>query len=477
MGTIKRNFVYNVSYQILAILLPLVTAPYISRTLGATAVGVYSYTHSVAYYFSMIAMLGISNHGNRSIAAVREDQEQLNYTFCCIYTLQVINFIIWIICYIGYALLIVKENQLIVFLQSFYVISGIFDISWLFFGLEKFKLTVSRNIIIKIATVILMFALVHEPTDLWKYTLIMSGGTVCSQAYLWFYVKRYIRFTKVSIIDVIKNVRPVLILFIPVLCYSIYKFMDKIMLGNISTYAEVGYYQNAEKIVNIPMGVITALGTVMLPRMSNLIANNDLEKSEQYIRISFKVVTMIGSAIAFGLIGITDVLTPVFFGVDFLPTAPIISLLSISVFFIAWANVIRTQYLIPHNMDKIYLASTMIGAGLNLLINILLIPQYEAIGAAIGTIVAEFALMFIQMIYIRKSLPIGRYFKDVFPIILIGIFMAIIVRSIGRFMDVGIGTLIIQVCVGGGVYIALLVIYFVLFKDEMGNYLLKLKKF
>lgn len=470
MGTVQKNFLYNVAYQILVILLPLITAPYISRTLGATAVGIYSYTNSVAYYFLMIAMLGISNHGNRSVAAIRDNKSKLNKVFSSIYTLQLFTYSIAVILYVIYIISFVNDNKIVAIIQLLYVISGLFDISWLFFGVEKFRITVGRNAIIKICTVLCMFIFVHTPDDLWKYTLIMSGGTFLSQAYLWMFVGKEVTFVKVSVKDIMRNVRPVLILFIPVISYSIYKVLGKVMLGNMSNYEQVGYFQSAEKIINIPMGVITALGTVMLPRMSNLIAKGDSEKTNQYIRVSFKFVTLIGSAIAFGLIGVTDVLTPVFFGIDFLPTAPIISLLSLTVFAMAWANVIRTQYLIPYGLDRVYLLSTIIGAVFNMSINALLIPKFHAIGASIGTIVAEFGVMIVQMIAIRKKLPVWQYYKSVTPTIVIGIIMAVVVRIIGNNMGVGIFTLIVQILVGGCVYLALLGLSLFIFKDEIWLY-------
>lgn len=467
MGTVQKNFIYNVIYQILIILLPLITAPYISRTLGATAVGIYSYTNSIAYYFLMAAMLGIANHGNRSVAAVRDNQEKLNYTFSGIYTLQVSTFLISIMLYIVYLMVIVKENRFIALLQLIYLLSGLLDISWLFFGLEKFKITVVRNVLIKLATVFLMFVFVHTPEDLWKYTFIMSVGIFFSQAYLWIYLKKYVHYTRVPSSYVLKNLKPVLILFVPVLAYSVYKVMDKIMLGNMSTYADVGYYQNAEKIVNIPMGVITALGTVMLPRMSNIVAKGDIKKTEDYIRISIKLITILCAAIAFGLMGVSDVLAPVYLGKDFSACGSIIELLSITVFFIAWANVIRTQYLIPNHYDKIYLLSTTIGAALNLMINYALIPSMHSNGAAIGTIVAEFIVMFVQMIAVRKKLHIWRYIMLYVPVMIIGVVMMIVVRKIGLIMGISVGTLVVQIGVGGLLFCFLLLLYLVISKDEM----------
>lgn len=467
MKSLQKNFLYNVLYQILLVILPLITAPYISRTLGATAVGVYSYTYSVAYYFLLIAMLGIGNHGNRSIAAVRDDRKKLNKTFSSIYSLQVITFSIAILAYAIYLVLFVKDNRLIVLLQLIYVTSGLFDIGWLFFGLEQFKLTVARNTLIKISTVVLMFVFVHKPSDLWKYTLIMSAGTLFSQAYLWLYVKKYVSFEKCSVKEITSNIKPVLILFIPVLAYSIYKVMDKIMLGNMSSYDQVGFYNNAEKIINIPMGIITALGTVMLPRMSNIVANGDKKRVDDYIRISAKLVTLLSSAIAFGLMGVSSVLAPVFFGDEFIACGEIIRLLSVTVFFIAWANVIRTQYLIPNKRDSIYLTSTMVGAILNLIINWMLIPKYQANGAAFGTIVAEFSVMLVQMVAVKNELPMRKYIMSYSPILIIGLIMAVLVDGIGIKLGVSVSTLAIQILAGGFFFCIVTIAYLRISNDEM----------
>lgn len=467
MKSLQKNFLYNVLYQILLVILPLITAPYISRTLGATAVGVYSYTYSVAYYFLLIAMLGIGNHGNRSVAAVRDDREKLNKTFSSIYSLQVMTFSIAILAYSFYLVLFVKNNRLIVLLQLIYVTSGLFDIGWLFFGLEQFKLTVARNTLIKISTVVLMFVFVHKPSDLWKYTLIMSAGTLFSQAYLWLYVKKYVSFKKCSVKEIASNIKPVLILFVPVLAYSIYKVMDKIMLGNMSSYDQVGFYNNAEKIINIPMGIITALGTVMLPRMSNIVANGDKKRVDDYIRISAKLVTLLSSAIAFGLMGVSSVLAPVFFGDEFIACGEIIRLLSVTVFFIAWANVIRTQYLIPNKRDSIYLTSTMVGAILNLIINWMLIPKYQANGAAFGTIVAEFSVMLVQMVAVKNELPMRKYIMSYSPILIIGLTMAVLVDRIGIKLGVSISTLAIQILAGGFFFCIATIAYLRISNDEM----------
>ncbi len=480
MKSIKMNFAYNVIYQMLLIILPLITSPYISRTLGATGIGIYSYTYSVVYYFQLFAMLGISNHGNRSIAAVRDNRLKTSQTFWQIYTIQKITFVIATCIYLAYIIFFDNDNVLIALIQTLYLASGLLDISWLFFGLEEFKLTVSRNTIIKIVTTLMTFIFVRNERDTWKYTLILAAGTCFSQIYLWAYIKKITDKVKVSFQDLKKHIAPILTLFVPVIAYSIYKVMSKIMIGNMSTYEQVGFYQNAEKIINIPTGVITALGTVMLPRMTNLIAQGDNEKAKNYIGVSFKVVTIISAAISFGLIAIAEVFTPIFFGDGYEECIILIRLLSITVFFMAWANVIRTQYLIPQHEDKTYIISTFVGAIVNLIINFLLIPKYDSVGAAIGTVFAEFSVFLIQFIMVRKELPVISYMIRQLPYLIFGGVMCIAVLALSFIMTESIITIAILVLVGALIYCTLVCVYSSFIKDEVylfiKNIFLKISK-
>lgn len=470
MKTISKNLLYNIVYQILVILIPLVTAPYVARTLGVTASGIYSYVNAIAYYFVLAAALGIGNHGNRSVAAVRDDRNKLSEVFWSIYLFQLTTSIISIVAYVIYILLFVGENKLIFVIQLLYVLSGAFDISWLFFGLEKFQITVTRNMLIKILTVVMIISFVKTPEDVWKYTLILSAGAFISQAYLWMYVKKYVDFTFPGFSKIYSNLKPALTLFIPVLAYSIYKMMDKIMIKNMSNYDEVGLYQNAEKIINIPMGIITALGTVMLPRMSNIMANGDSSKAKTYIKNSIELVTFLCSGIAFGIMGIARVLAPVYLGDAFEKCGPLIELLAISVFFIAWASVIRMQFLIPSHNDKAYIISTILGALTNLCINICLIPHFQSVGAAIGTILAEFVVMITQVLFVRKQISIMAYIFKALPFVLIGLVMMASVHFIGYSLGKSILTLVMQILAGAVIYLVLSLIFMAWTKNELYYY-------
>lgn len=465
--SVKKNFIYNFCYQILIMILPLITTPYISRVIGPEGVGIQSYTYSIANYFVLFAMLGINNHGNRSIAMIRDDKEKLNRTFSSIYSMQFIMSTIMILLYSLYIMFIAKENKIIFLIQAIYIISALLDINWFFFGIEQFKLTVIRNAIIKLFSVLSIFIFVKNSSDLYLYSLILSLGTLIGQFVLWKYLKRYISFVKVSKKEILKQVKPILILFIPVIAISIYKIMDKIMLGSMNSMIQVGYYENSEKIINIPLGVITALGTVMLPKMSNLYATGNEEQGNKYIGLSLEFVMFISFGAMFGLIGVSPVFIPIFLGEKFIDCVNIVSIMAVTILFLAWANVIRTQYLIPKKKDKIYIVSTIIGAVVNLLINFLLIREYGAIGAGVGTIFAEAAVCIYQSIMIKKELNISLYLRKVLLYIVPGAIMCIVIRILGNELGQSILTGIIQIVVGGTLYIVLSLIYMIIIKNEI----------
>ena len=454
MSSIRKNFLYNAVYQLLLILLPLITTPYISRVLGADRIGVYTYTYTIANYFMLAAMLGVKNYGNRSIAAVRDDPHQLRKVFWEIYGLQFLCSALALAAYLGFILVFETENRMIFLLQGIYVFSGMMDISWLFFGLEKFKITVTRNIAVKLLSLGCIFLLVRTADDLWIYTLIMALGLFLSQAYLWRYLRRYAPWQRPGLKAMASHLVPELVLFVPVIAVSLYKMMDKIMLGQMSDFAQVGFYESAEKIINIPMGVITALGTVMLPRMANLAAKSQTAESKRYIRNSMLFAMFMAGGMTFGIAGVAEDFVPLFLGDEFLPSIRLLQVLTPTILFIAWANVIRTQYLIPNHRDRSYIISVLLGAVVNFTINALLIPRMAAMGAVIGTVCAEAAVCICQTIMVRHALAIRQYWLDTLPFLGLGLVMYCLVRLTRPLLPGGVVTVSVQIILGAAFYCA-----------------------
>lgn len=447
----NKNFLYSSGYQILLYLIPLISTPYISRTLGVENVGIYSYTYSIVYYFMLASMLGINNYATRTLSKLIENKKEFNKKFNSIYFLQLILVCIFSIIYIIFTTLYKYEYTDIMKIQFIYLISVAFDINWLFFSLEKFKITVSRNAIIKLLSLILILLFIKTKNDLWKYTLIMSGSTLLSQLFLWPFAIKEVRFQKVEFKNILANLKPCLILFIPVISYSIYRVMDKTMLGIFSSNFELGNYEMAEKIINIPISIVTALGTVMLPNMSKKTERQIKENIIDTFELSYFIII----PVIIGLLIVADDFSLAFFGAEYTKSGSLLKILSITLLFSATSNVIRNCYLIPTGKDKIYVISTSIAAGVNLICNLIFIRMYGAYGACIGTILAEGIVMFYQFIKSINVLNVKKIFLLIMKYLLKSLIMGLLIMIIGHFVNNIIIKLIVQILVAVLIYFIL----------------------
>lgn len=450
MSSIKKNFLYNSAYQILVMFIPLLTTPYISRVLGAEGIGVYSYAFSVASYYVLFIMLGLNNYGNRTIAQSRDDDKVLSKQFWSIYALQFFLGIVVNVIYFFYCI-ILAENKNIALSMWLYVISASFDVNWFFFGMEMFKKTVIRNAVIKIVTTSSIFLLVKGKNDILMYCLIMTVGMFLSQIVLWPYVLKNVKFYRPSIEEIKIHIKPNLFLFLTVIAVSLFKIMDKIMLGIMTNKEQVGFYESSEKIISIPTALITSLGTVMLPRMSNLVSNKNIQSNE-IISKSIAFAMLLSSSMCFGIMGVSKEFVPIFYGKGYETCIYLFLILLPTCLFMAFANVIRTQYLLPHKKDSAYVISAFLGAIVNVVVNVILIPQYGSIGAAIGTICAEVAVCIYQSYTIRKEQPIKVYLKASIPFIMSGILMFLIIFNIYFVRLPLIINLIIKIIIGVVIY-------------------------
>lgn len=475
MESLKKNFFYQSIYQILIVILPIITSPFVSRRLGANGIGVYSYTYTIANYFVLFAMLGINNYGNREIAKCKKDTDTLNDTFSSILVAHMIVATIVLVVYCGYVLFGTRELRIYSFIQIGYILGAVFDINWLFFGLEQFKLTVTRNTVIKLLTTICIFVFIRQPEDLWKYLLILSCGMAISQSIVWLFVSKYVSFKKPNPGSVVKHLKPMAYLFIPVLAVSLYKMMDKIMVGNMNSKLELGFYENASKIVDIPTSIISAFSTVMLPRMSRLVSENDEKTRMDYMEKSILAIICISCAISFGLCGISNNFPVVFWGIEFRPCGYLIVILALHVPIQAYNNIIRTQYLIPESKDKQYVLAVILGALVNVVANMILIPSYHARGAAVGTLLAEVVVCMAQNWFVKEYLPIGKYILSMIPFVLCGIMMGIVVFVYGCGSNSGIVMLCVQILFGGILYILSVGLYFAIFKRDIFIHIIKRK--
>lgn len=461
-SSIKKNLGLQTIYQILNTCIPFITAPYLARKLGAVQLGVFSYTSSIVAYFTLIAMLGTVNYGTRSIASVRNDKKECSSVFWSIFALQVIVTIGMLVAYIGYLFFVCKDNQLIATLQIISIVACLFDINWFFFGIEGFRITVTRSIIIRVITVALILLLVNSEQDLWIYTVIMLGGTLLSQVVLFFYLPRYVIWTGVGIERIKKHIKPNLVLFIPLLAMSVYHTMDKTMLGMLSTYEQSGFYYNSDKVINIPMAIINGIGTVMLPRMAALLGERRRKEADELFVTTLEGVAAVSIAIACGIAAVANEFIPIFYGKGY-DACILLTMVFTPIFIVKSLSVIiRTQYLIPMNLEKEFTKSVVGGAVVNFVFNILLIPKYGALGAVIATFLAELAACVLQFYSLKgRSLALKQIIKRSSFYLVVGLLMIIVVRFVSIVPGSLFIKLIIEIVAGGVFYSVITVLFWI----------------
>lgn len=455
MSVVIENYFYNILPQILALIVPLITTPYITRVLGAEGLGRYSYSFSVMSYFSIFILLGLNNYGNREIAQHRKNREELSETFWNIYATQFVLGGIVSCVYLAYCLLYTSDSQLswIFFIN---ILATVIDVNWALCGLEEFKLIAYRNASLKVVTAILIFILIKEKKDLWVYCLILSTSSLISQFFCWPIVFKNIKFAKPKWEKIYKHIAPSLIFFATIISISVFKVMDKIMLGLLTNKVEVGLYEASERIIQIPTILVTSLGNVMMPHISRQITLGN-QRIKETIRRSLFFSMFVSSSICMGIMGISQEFVPFFYGTGFEKCSVLYLILLPSCIFMAFANVIRTQYMIPYHLERLFLISGILGAIVNFSCNFLLIPKFESVGAAIGTLVAEIAICIYQAFCVREHIDIKKYIIMSFPFWVSGMMMFIIIYKFINFDSLGSIIVIgIKIIIGFVIYFCIL---------------------
>lgn len=454
---ILTNYVYNILYQLVKIVLPLVIVPYTLGHLGETTLGISDFAANIASWFILFGTLGVNIYGNRQIARVRDDVEERSRTFFEILFVQFINMAIALMAYALYAIFVVERNQTIYFLHCLTVFSSAFEITWFYYGVEDFKTVSIRNIIIKIVGVFFIMMWVKTPADLWLYVVINALSDLFGQIIMYVQLRHYIHWVKINVFKgYVKHIGATFVLFVPTIAVSIYTLLDQTMLGFLTDdTAYVALYKAAQGFVKMFLYFITSIGAVMMPRIANLYQKSkDSREVNRYLNATFRLALFLGLPMMVGMISVSPYFIP-----WYLPKQQsIISLIQYSspiIVFISISNVFGMQYLLPIGRNKEYTSSVMVGAFVNFIANLFLIPRYQGVGAAMGSVLAEFSVMAVQYLFVYKEIEIHALDSFV-RYVGAAVLMGIVVVGIGEHRGASLTTNFLQAGCGALVYFSLL---------------------
>ena len=418
---IISNYFYNMLYQVMNIIIPILTIPYISRVLGVEGVGTNGYVSSIVIVFTAICTFGMINYGSKSIAYVRNKKDQISNEFWGIWIVQLSASIISIIVFILVFIILDYLNMKLLFVMQIpNLIAALLDISWFFIGIEDIKKVSLRNILVKVIALVLIFLLIKSERDLWLYMLINSASALIGNIYFWIYIRRYIHFSKLKKLKIKTHMKGAFILLIPQLVAQIYTSLDRTIIGGVSNLVEVGYYDQSQKIARIALTIVTSLSIVLMPRIANMYAENDDKNILTFLKKSLNFTIFTSVLIAAGIATISREFVPLFFSNEFLVIIPYMMLSSFIIIFISIGGVFANQYALATEKNKEYLIPLVSGAIINVVLNFILSSKLGALGGVISIIVTEFIIMILRIILVKKYINIKFLFSGTYKYIISG---------------------------------------------------------
>ncbi|HPZ18648.1 MAG TPA: flippase, partial [Fervidobacterium sp.] len=409
--SIAKNYFYDLILQISGIVIPFITIPYVTRVLDPQGVGIVSFTGSIVQYFTLFAALGMSLYGSRTIAYIRNDTEKINESFWELFYIKLFTSMLTMIVYFIFVSTISSKYKIVYYVQSLSILAVAFDISYFFTGIEDFKKVSLRSLVIKIVSAAAIFLFVKSQSDYVLYAIISVLGTLISQVVLWAYLPDYIRIKKITHANLKEHLFGMFKLFVPMVAVEVYTVLDKTMIGLINNEAEVAYYDYAQRIVKMSLTLITSLGTVMIPRVSNLISGGYKDQVDGYAKKVFDFYTYSSVFLMVAFLVTMPTFVPMFFGQKFLKVKDLIMVISPILLFISWSNLFGMQLFVPFKLENFLTLSVVIGAVVNFSLNMLLIPKYNSYGASIASVIAEFCVTLVQLLVVRKLIDVRYLFK------------------------------------------------------------------
>lgn len=426
-NSILSNYIYNFAFQVLAILVPLITTPYISRVLGAENIGIYSYTSSLSNFFLMFASLGLISYGAREIARVREEKTDRSKIFWELVLFKIVAVIFSYLAFFAFFQICEKAYVKFYLILSLDFITSLLDLNWYYRGMEMFKQLSIRNSLVKIIGTFFIFIFVKDEWDLTIYILCIVAPNLIGNILLWKQAIRSVDFIAIKDLHIYRHLKNVLVFFIPAISVQVYHTVDKLMLQWIlHDNSQNGYYDQAYKIITVLLTVVTSYNSVMYSRMSNLYKHQDYKIINSYIKQSIPFIELIGLPMVVGLCIIVPRFVPVFFGDGYSEVVILLRIFSPMIVITGLSNMVANQCLIPAGNQGKSNAAVVAGAIVNVIFNCILIPKFGSIGACIATIVSETVIL-VLMCYYQKGIA-RQIVKSSWNYLVASLVMAVVIE-------------------------------------------------
>lgn len=453
--SLAKNSFYNVIYKALNVLFPLVTATYVSRVLMARGVGEVSYAQNIVTYFTILAALGLPNYGTREIAKVQTDTCARNQVFT---ELFIINAVSTTVCAVVYFVMIAvvasfRDNLNLYIVVGMTIVFNYINFDWFYQGIEEYGYIAKRSFVVKLLMLVLLFVFIRSSNDTIKYAVIYCIGIGGNNLFNLFNLRRYDVAFAANSLAVRRHLRPVLILLASSIAIELYTLVDTTMIGYMCPTENVGYYTNAMKLIKLLISMITAIGGVLLPRLSYYRSHNEIQECSRIVTKVFEILVYLFVPCEIGILLIADLIMPVLFGESFIPGIITLRIASLLICTLGFSNLFGTQVLLTFGAEKKLLLATICGAIVNICLNSCLIPLYAQNGAAVASVISETVVTVMTFFYSNKFIQIHLDKRFITSTIVSTMAMAVAVLVVRRIVTQQYAALLCSMLLGGLIYL------------------------
>ncbi|MDR0297670.1 MAG: oligosaccharide flippase family protein [Streptococcaceae bacterium] len=475
-----KNMAYNSFYQVLLVILPLITAPYISRVLGADNIGINAIVSSVNTYFVLLCGLGINLYGNREIAYHQNNKEERSKIF---YELLVLKAIMFFISGTLFLIMVSLQRkwQIFYLVQGLSIVNVFFDVSWFFMGLEKYKIIVLRNTAIQILMLVCIFIFVKQPGDLVKYIFLLAGAPLLGSLSIWPLLRRELVpavWPKFS--NIWQHFKLTAVLFLPQVAISVYVTTNKTILGALSGVTQTGYFYQSYVIVSTTLGLIGGLNSALLPHLANLFSEQEHAKIEALTQKIMQVNLAFSILLASGIIGVSSTFAVFFFGSSFQEAGKLLLIFPVNIVIISISSVIGSQFLLATKKNKEFAFSVFLGLFVSIPLNFIFISSFDALGAVIALIATELSVTLSQLFFVRKAFHLRQLLAGFWKYVLAGACTVSVLLYLNTTISPSLVDYLFQAIVGCAVYVGLIFVlrapFIQVMRPFIGEYMGHLKR-
>jgi len=435
------NSIFNIIYKVVATIYPLIAVTYVSHILQASKMGIVAYAQNIATGFALIAALGIPTYGTKEIAKVAYNKNDRSKLFKELFIINFLSTTLLMILYIFLVFSVVKfhSNLILYLVTGLQIVFNYINVDWFYQGMEEYKYISIRSTVVKIISLILLPILVKKESDYIFYALIYSMAIGCNYIFNIFNLRKFIT-KKTAKLCIRKHIKPILILLVASLAFEAYSLIDTTMLGVFFDDYIVGCYTNAMKLTRMVNTLCTAIGAVLLPRLSYFYSEGNMYEFSKLVNVALKVMLLLAIPASIGIIMLSEECIILLFGESFVAAIPVLRVLALMIPIVVCNSLLGIQVLVTLDREINYISSVGIGAVVNAVLNIVFVPHFGMLGAAATSLISEIIVCCLYVYHAKRMCKISfnpRYFITLF-------FPIVIYVLISRLILVKFATTILQ---------------------------------